>query len=66
MPNATKSLVNLVFDCFMPEMQSEVIESSKAKKAKGKTDKPNDPASLEDDSEFVKMETIEKIAPKEV
>lgn len=53
LPNVTKSLVNLVFDCFMPEMQQEVIETSQTKKSKDKTKKSKDDKALEDDSEFV-------------
>lgn len=66
LPNVTKSLVNLVFDCFMPEMQNEVIDSSKTKKDKSKTEKPKekDPLSFEDESEIVKMEALEKIPSK--
>jgi len=40
LPNVTKSLVNLVFDCFMPEMQNEVIDSNTSKKVKSKSEKP--------------------------
>lgn len=64
-----KALVNLVFDCFMPEMQDEVVSSAKSAKEKRKTtspaaDKDNKSLAPLEDSEYVQMETIEKLEPE--
>lgn len=62
-----KNIVNCVFDCFMPEMQDEVVRVAKSKESKlhkqGKSE-----ASLSEgpdaESKYVSMEPITKILPE--
>jgi hypothetical protein len=68
---ATKTLVNLVFDCFLPEMHEEVISDTKSltaavKKSRAKTGNGDATKALapEEDSEYVQIEPIEKTEPK--
>ena len=65
-------MVNCVFDCFMPEMQEEVVKVIKERDGKmaataskngrraGRSEKENDAKDVED-SKYVSMEPIKKI-----
>jgi hypothetical protein len=56
MIEATKTLINLVFDCFLPEMHEEVISDGKqatAKKDKAVKDEGSKALLSNDDSEYV-------------
>ena len=52
-----KALVNLVFDCFMPEMHDEVVKAQKPKDKRDQTE--------EEDSKYVSMEHIPKMVAEE-
>ena len=52
-----KALINLVFDCFMPEMHDEVVKSQKKKEKKDEKQ--------EEDSKYVSMEPIPKMLTEE-
>lgn len=69
--DSTKIMVSCVFDCFMPEMQEEVVKAVKEKEKKiagnaskhqkkaGRSEKEED--GKEEESRYVEMEPIKKI-----
>lgn len=65
--DSTKALVSCVFDCFMPEIQDEVVKVIKEKdrKLEGKKGKPvapeKDEKGKEEESRYVLMEPVKKI-----
>jgi hypothetical protein len=52
-----KALINLVFDCFLPEMHDEVVKTKQQKEKKEEKQ--------EEDSKYVSMEPIPKILTEE-
>jgi len=66
--DAAKTMVNCVFDCFMPEVQEEVVRVIKERDSKmaaaarraGRSEKESD-AKDPEDSKYVSMEPIKKI-----
>jgi hypothetical protein len=61
-----KTLLNCAFDCYIPEMQEEVVRAQKQKKKAASSSKkksePNADPKAEDEDCLVKMEPIEKAA----
>ena len=57
MLDVTKFIVNCVFDCFMPEMQEEVVKQIKDKDLKSK-EKTKTKSNEEEESKYVQMEPI--------
>jgi hypothetical protein len=51
----TKNVVNCVFDCFMPEMQEEVVKGAKERLRERKATREGQ------DSKYVSMEPIAKV-----
>lgn len=62
-----KTLLNCAFDCFMPEMQEEVVRAQKQKMKKPSAKKSSgaDKDKPDDEDCMVQMEPIEKVAEVE-
>jgi hypothetical protein len=56
--DVSKNLVNYVFDCFMPEMQEEVVKKQSSAKGSSKSEENKE------ESKYVQMERLAPVDQK--